>query len=263
MTWGTTSVFTNLKRRGWRCTLAASLGFTTSIASAQEVHFRSSFESVADFAGFYIVPVKPDSSAAHRLDDREVLTGEFSHFAWIIRSNEESTARTNRNHRAYPTIQFHKTQNGVLSTPLCVSLYVWADFDLEDRLGRQEDQWFSLATFTDDASDHWRRTILVNVSHDGLVHLQHVPQQGQQDHIFQSIDVLFPYRQWVHLEIELDFSSAGYAKVWLDNELVSHANVEAIRHQLAQAHFGLYAAPSLSTGEIRNEDISFVSGQCN
>ena len=249
-------------RSRWCCILAVSLAFSTSIASAQEGHFSSSFEDIADFAGFHIVPVKPDSSAAHRLDDREVLTGEFSHFAWIIRSNEESTARTNRNHRAYPTIQFQKTQAGVLSTPLCVSLYVWADFDLKDRHGQQEDQWFSLATFTDDTSDRWRRTILVNVSHDGLVHLQHVPQQGRQDHIFQSTNLHFPYRQWFHLEIELDFSAAGYAKVWFNDELASHANVEAIKNQLAQAHFGLYAAPSLSAGEIRNEDISIVSGQC-
>ena len=235
----------------------------TSIASAQEDHFRSSFESASDFAGFYVVPVEPDSSAAHQLDDGEVLTGEFSHFAWIVRSNEGSTAGANRNHRAYPTIQFHKTPGGVLSTPLCVSLFVWADFDLKDRPGSQEDQWFSLATFTDDVSDQWRRTILVNVSHDGLVHLQHVPQQGQQNHIFQSTNMIFPYQQWVHLEIELDFSSAGYAKVWLDNTLVSHANVEATRNQLAQAHFGLYAAPSLSSGEIRNEDVSIIGGRCH
>lgn len=256
-------MFTNLKRHALSGALAASVDFTPCIASAQEDHFRSSFESVADFAGFYVVPVGPDSSASHRLDDSEVLTGQFSHFAWINRSNEESTAWANRNHRAYPTIQFYKTQNGVLSTPLCASLYVWADFDLENRHGQQEDQWFSLATFTDDISDHWRRTVLVNVSHAGLVHLQHVPQQGQQDHIFQSTDMLFPYRQWTHVEVELDFSSDGYAKVWLDNTLVSHANVQTRRNQLAQAHFGLYAAPSLSAGEIRNEDISIVSGRCH
>ena len=79
MTGGTTNIVTNLMRGSWCRTLAVSLGCTTSVALAQDGHFSSSFENVADFAGFYIVPVRPDSSAAHRLDDREVLTLSLIH----------------------------------------------------------------------------------------------------------------------------------------------------------------------------------------
>jgi len=180
-----------------------------------DVHFESSFESVSDFQGFYIVPITPESSVWHGLDSDVTFSGDFSYHASIEQRNEESTALQNRNHRAYPTVQFHKTEHGVVATPVCISIYVWADFDLQDRSHHGlEDQWISLATFTDDTSDQWRRTVLVNVSHDGIVHLQHTPHQGEQEHIFQSTDIRFPYRQWVNLEVELDFS-AGASAFWI------------------------------------------------
>ncbi|MEJ2020334.1 MAG: hypothetical protein P8X51_19355, partial [Maritimibacter sp.] len=179
-----------------------------------------------------------------------------------VAPNPESTLLTNRNHRAYPTIQFQHLSSGPVPTPICTTFYVWADFDLEDRPGRLEDQWISLATFTSDPSNRWSRTVLVNVVQDGRVLLQHVPRQGLQSHIFQSTTQRFHYRQWQRIDVELDFSGHGYAKLWLNKQLVSHAAVEQVDNQLAQAHFGLYAAPSLRAGEIFNDDLTIMPGRC-
>ena len=104
--------------------------------------------------------------------------------------------------------------------------------------------------------------VLVNVSHDGIVRLQHTPHQGEQEHIFQSTDIRCPYRQWANLQVELDFSAEGYAKVWVDDTLVSHADLRGVGDHLAQAHFGLYAAPSVASGDIRNDYLIIISGRC-
>ena len=119
-----------------------------------------------------------------------------------------------------------------------------------------EDDWFSFATFTNDESDNWYRTVLVNLSADGFVHLQHTTNQGEQTSIFQTTDIAFPQREWVELKIYLDFRDNGYAKVWQNNELVSHAEIGHITNKLSQAHFGLYCAPQLTTGVVFNDDLT-------
>ncbi len=48
----------------------------------------------------------------------------------------------------------------------------------------------------------------------------------------------------------------GYAKVWQDRQLVSHAQVQGANGLLAQAHFGLYAAPSISNLTVYNDDLT-------
>ncbi|WP_244245333.1 hypothetical protein [Leptospira kemamanensis] len=45
------------------------------------------------------------------------------------------------------------------------------------------------------------------------------------------------------------------AKVWVDSTLVSTANVSGGCGVLEQAHFGLYASPTLSSGSIYNDDL--------
>jgi hypothetical protein len=196
------------------------------------------------------------------LSDERTVSGALSHHAWIETANSPSTVFQNRNHCAYPTIQFQRTNASAGPTPVCTEIYVWADFDLQDREGQLEDQWLSFATFTDDVSDDWQRTVLVNVNHRGEVHLQHTPTQGQQEHIFQSPDITFPYREWAKLTVELDFSATCFAKAWLNDVLVSHAEVRGVQNRLAQAHFGLYASPSLESGEILNDKLSIVAGRC-
>ena len=114
---------------------------------------------------------------------------------------------------------------------------------------------FSFATFTDDEFDNWNRTVLVNLSHDGFVHLGHVPEQGMQEHIFQTANITFPQKEWVELKIYLDFSNDGYIKVWQNGELVSHAIVKNVKNRLAQAHFGMYCPPQMASGVVYNDDL--------
>ncbi|MBU6267397.1 MAG: hypothetical protein KGN34_07650 [Sphingomonadales bacterium] len=216
--------------------------------------FTSSFETTKDFAGFYIVPEGYLKTSWHEKAADNVHSGHFAHKAWIRGANPPSTMFTNNNHRGYPTIQFQKTPGGVFHTPVDVVLWVWVDMKLQPRAG--ENEWFSFATFTNDRTDRWARTVLVNLSWDGFVHLMHVPRQGQQVRIFQTRQVKFPQRQWVKLRVHLDFGANGYAKVWQDGVLVSQARIDDMGGELAQAHFGLYAAPSVSSGTVYNDDLT-------
>ncbi len=129
--------------------------------------FATSFESVTDFEDFYITPQNHLGTTFHELTDSIVYSGTYSHRAWIKGSNSVSTS-INNNHRGYPTVQFQKTSEGSFKTPCYVSLWVWLDMELNaNTIG--EDDWFSFATFTDDETDNWRRTVLVNLSADGNI----------------------------------------------------------------------------------------------
>ena len=229
--------------------------FQTTQAMSQERDFKTSFEYLDDFVNFYITPQAHLGSTYHEQSDDKVLEGRYSHKAWITKSNPNSTWWANNNHRGYPTIQLYKTAAGAFSTPSYITLWVWLDMPLHSRAGAGEDDWFSFATFTDDESDRWARTVLVNLSHEGFVHLMHVPHQGGQSYEYQTDSLTFPQQQWVKLTVYLDFRDNGYAKVWQDGVLVSHAKVSDTQNRLAQAHFGLYASPHIETGVVYNDDI--------
>ncbi len=217
--------------------------------------FATSFESVTEFDGFYITPQNHLGTTFHELTDANVHGGKHAHRAWIDGANPVSAG--NNNHRGYPTVQFQKTLAGSFQTPCYVSLWVWLDMDLKANPGG-EDDWFSFATFTDDETDNWARTVLVNLSADGFVHLQHTADQGEQARIFQTTDTPFPQREWVELKIFLDFGEEGYAKVWQNGKLVSHAKIGNITNKLSQAHFGLYASPRVAAGQVFNDDLKIV-----
>ncbi len=219
--------------------------------------FVTSFESIEDFKGFYITPQNHLETTSHELANTNVYRGTYAHRAWIHGSNPASTSTTNNNHRGYPTVQFQKTPGGPFKTPCYVSLWVWLDMELNEN-STGEDDWFSFATFTDDETDNWNRTVLVNLSAAGFVHLQHTTNQGKQDSIFQTSTTAFPQKEWVELKIFLDFRNNGYAKVWQNGELVSHAKIGNITNKLSQAHFGLYCSPQLSTGEVLNDDLEII-----
>lgn len=224
--------------------------------------FSTSFESLNDFAGFYIVPPFYRNTSSHQLSGEIVHSGSFAHKAWIFGANPESTPTLNNNHRAYPTIQLYKTPGGSFRTPCYITFWVWADFNLAPR--SPENEWISFATFSTDSSDNWNRTILSNLSYDGFVHLMHVPEQGRQDYLFATKSVKFPMRQWVKIKIYLDTRpNMGYAKIWQNDTLVSYAVIAGGNGLLAQAHFGLYASPSLSKGTIYNDDLEIkeVTGE--
>lgn len=216
--------------------------------------FTTSFEAVNDFDGFYLTPQAHLGTTFHELSDSIVHSGTYAHRAWITGANPASTASENNNHRGYPTIQLQKTSSGSFASPCYITFWVWLDMDLQEN-SSGEDDWFSFATFTDDESDNWDRTVLVNLSHDGFVHLQHVPKQGEQEHIFQTSTTTFPQQEWVELKVYLDFTNNGYAKVWQNGELVSHAKVKKTKNKLAQAHFGMYCSPQITSGVVFNDDL--------
>ena len=105
--------------------------------------------------------------------------------------------------------------------------------------------------------------MLVNLDAGGFVHLQHTVGQGQNENIFQTSDLVFPKKEWVELRIYLDFRENGYAKVWQNGELVSHAQIGNITNKLSQVHFGLYCSPQITNGVIFNDDLTIreVNGE--
>jgi len=227
----------------------------TSTINNEKKEFTSSFESVNDFDGFYITPQNHLGTTSHELSKDNVYSGVYAHKAWINGANSASTTSTNNNHRGYPTIQLQNSTQGVFSTPCYITLWVWLDMELNKNT-TTEDDWFSFATFTDDESDNWSRTVLVNLSADGFVHLQHTTNQGEQTSIFQTTEITYPQKQWVELKMFLDFGTNGYAKVWQDGQLVSHAEIGNITNQLSQAHFGLYCSPQIASGTVYNDNLT-------
>lgn len=224
-------------------------------SNIQKREFISSFESVNDFDGFYITPQEHLGTTFHELTDSIVHSGIYSHRAWIEGANPPSITENN-NHRGYPTIQLKNTTGGSFTSPCYIKFWVWLDMDLQASTTGGEDDWFSFATFTDDESDNWDRTLLVNLSHDGYVHLQNVPNQYEQEHEFQTSIITFPQKEWVELKVYLNLNNGGYAKVWQNGQLVSYAKIENITNKLSQAHFGLYCSPQLTTGIVYNDDLT-------
>jgi len=217
--------------------------------------FETSFENVSDFDGFYITPQGYLSTCFHELNDSLVHSGVSSHKAWITGANAPSTPTQNNNHRAYPTIQLYKTNGGSFTTPCYITFWVWLDMELHADTSGGEDDWFSFATFCSDETDNWSRTVLVNLNSNGIVHLMHVPLQGEQEHIYQTNDIYFPQREWVEMKVYLDFGENGYAKVWQNGLLVSWAQIADTENKLAQAHFGLYCSPEIESGVVYNDDL--------
>jgi hypothetical protein len=230
--------------------------------------FVSSFESEEDFSLFYIES-RPEFASGQVLATDIVRDGIRSHKAWILSArHQDNDGLVYEPHRAYPTIQLQKTEGGTFRTPCLASLWVYLDMELRDRAPGIDD-WFSFATLSPDPSDAWARTVCVNIVHEGYVHLMHVPRQGKGEYLFQASSdndpdgaLSFPFRRWVRLDIFIDFDrKAGYAKVWQDGSLVSHAMVEGGEGGLAQAHFGLYASAALPSGVIYNDKLRIAEVQ--
>jgi hypothetical protein len=215
--------------------------------------FKTSFEEMSDFQNFYIVP-RDYKGTTHELSQSVVHEGKYAHKAVVYQASKPSNLFQNNNHRGYPTIQLYKTNGGAFRCPCDITFWVWADAELRARAG--ENEWLSFATFTSDETDSWKNTVLVNLSYDGFVHLMHVPVNGKSEWEFQTKEIKFPMKQWVKIRVYLDISSEGYAKVWQDGKLVSSAKVKGTNGKLAQAHFGLYAAPSVSQMTVYNDDLS-------
>jgi hypothetical protein len=211
--------------------------------------FQTSFESIDEFRPFWQEPQNHMRSASHAISAERARTGKYAHKGWIYAANATSPF-SNTNHRGYPTIQLHKLPGGGFRTPCLVEFWVW----LDAAIGRG--QWFSFATLSADASDSWRRTVLLNLGSEGWPHLMHVPDQGQKSWSYQNTSVRFPMREWVHLVIYLDLDPRrGFVSAWMNGTLVSESRVVGGHGRLEQAHFGLYAAPSITSGVVYNDDL--------
>ncbi len=211
--------------------------------------YQTSFESIDDFKGFHIVSQRFEDKTFHEQSSQRVRSGKFSHRGVILGAKKPSTRFTNNNHRGYPTIQLYKMPGGAFRTPAKIELWVWLDVKLK------KGEWFSFATIDRTKRDIWD-PVLVNLSDDGFVHLMHVPTNGKGEYIFQTSKIKFPMKKWVKLTIEIHFDKKnGYAKVWQNGQLVSSARVKKGNGFLTQAHFGLYAPPSLASGEVFNDDL--------
>ncbi len=253
--------------------------------------FTSGFETEADFSQFYIVPQNHMGTASHKLAHEKTHSGSYAHKGWIYRRNPV-VAGQNTNHRAYPTVQLQKNPTGVFYNRTLVDFWVWLEIDLS---AVENQEWFSFATFTAYADDHWYRAYLVNMDAGGRVNLMHVPNQTQSIlDIYQNNDTVFPQKEWVRLTIYIDLNAENvygkpYLVVWQNGILVSGATfsdritpysvpesswppclntwdqVNLTQAEdlcglnytgaLAQAHFGLYAPPLLASGLVYNDDL--------
>lgn len=229
--------------------LALAFALIAVQASAQPRVFTTSFESVDDFDGFYIVPQNDKGTSSHDLSQEQVRSGQLSHKGWMYGANRRSSFWVNNNHRGYPTIQLYKLEGGAFKTPVRIEFWVWLDMDLKPG------EWFSFATLDHTMRDTWD-PVLVNLSDQGIVHLMHVPENGEADYSFQTNSLRFPMREWVKLEVELHFDAEnGYARVWQNGTLVSEAPVTKGDGLFTQGHFGLYAPPSMDEGVVYNDDL--------
>jgi hypothetical protein len=222
---------------------------TPSAASART--FTTGFESIGDFAGMYISP--QTASTRHALVTSPRHSGKLAHCGWL--TGPGTSADTDGpNHRGYPTVQLWRLPGGGFATPAVVDIWVWADVKMK------RGDWVSLATLSADASDRWKRVVTVNLDPGGWVNVFHVPDQGQ--HITETeTHRPFPMRRWVHLTITIDFDPHhGRVTVLQDNTLVARARVNGGHGRLEQAHFGMYARPSLTSGKVCNDDLRISSG---
>ena len=212
--------------------------------------FSSGFESNADFAGMYVTP--QTASTRHALLASPRHAGTLAHCGWLTGPGTLADA-DGPNHRGYPTVQLWRLPGGGFATPAVTDLWVWADVSMG--FG----QWVSLATFSADASDGWRRVVTVNLDPGGWINVFHVPNQNEHLPELETHRP-FPMRTWVHLTMRIDFDpDHGSIEVLQDGVLVARASVRGGAGRLEQAHFGMYAIPSLTTGTICNDDLR-ISG---
>jgi len=212
--------------------------------------FRAGFESLDEFAGMYISPETASTRNALVASPRH--SGRKAHCAWLTGPGT-SADRDGPNHRGYPTVQLWRLPGGGFSTPAVIDLWVWAD------LAMKFGDWVSFATLSADASDGWKRVVTVNLDPGGWVNVFHVPDQGE--HVTEiETHHPFPMRTWVHLTITIDFDPRhGRVSVRQDGTLVARARVNGGHGRLQQAHFGMYARPSLTSGKLCNDDLKITT----
>jgi hypothetical protein len=194
--------------------------------------------------------VTPQTAATHVATSNELVhSGRLASKGWITAATGAGDP-DGPNHRGYPTVQLWKLRGGGFRRSVIVDLFVWVDAAL------RPGEWLSLATLSADASNRWDRVVTLNLGPDGRLGLFHVPRVGEGLPLQPNTATRFPLRQWVKLRMELDFAPRGAIAVWQDGRLITAARVEGGRGRLEQAHFGIYASPSVTNATVYNDDLS-------
>ena len=183
--------------------------------------YATGFENDADLAGFYVTP----QSAMTRHEVRSnsnAHAGQRFHVGWLTGETGVEPV-DGPNHRGYPTIQLPQRPVGTCITPCLIQF--WAKLD---GVELHQGEWFSLATFSSDASNRWTRVVTVNVGSEGWLFLFHVPDQGGGDRLLQRTDLPFPLGRWVRITTWLDLDP--------DHGLVAVAG--SVPRRLGRAHGG-------------------------
>ena len=230
----------------------ASVGLRPILDYAATPIVTLGFESAFEAVGWYTTP--QTSLTHYELSSDVVHSGATSIKAWVTGANSANIEPDGPNHRGYPTMQLYKRPGGC-GTPCLVSLWVWADIPTD------HGEWYQIATLSPSATDIWLPSQLVNVGSEGYLHTMHVPTQGLAEHQYQRTDIAFPQQQWVKVDIIIDYRSGGGAiAVFQDGVLISAARIDGTQGAngggaLNQAHFGMYAPPSIASGVIYNDDL--------
>ena len=256
--------------------------------------YFTSFETVDEFKPFYIVPPKHMGTATHELSAEHVVSGKLAHKATVWAENPV-VANTNTNHRAYPTIRFEKTDLGIVKTAVVVDFWVWDELQLRDQPEANWLSLATFTSYNDTLWPHSYLINVGFDRHVRLMHVPHnamdVHDIFQTDSITLPPKQWVRITAYIDYQSKNRFA-APFIAVWQDGQLVSAARFDprvylpgaltaaqrppcvkalpsgATLEQaeaackvvytggLAQAHFGLYAAPRVSRGAIYNDDLT-------
>lgn len=238
--------------------------------------YQTSYETLGDFKSpsgvQWYIEAGPAYDALMDSSFEVVQHGILSHKHWIPTGGKGSNNNEDPYDpfRAYQTIQFDKSSL-LYMTKVLVSFYAWTDdWNLQNRAGI--DDWFSFLTVSCDSSDNWARTILANLTTDGYIRLVHVPNQGEQTHIFQIDSVNNPtksrkwkHQRWNRIDMYVDPDSvSGKAVLWQNQFKMSEANVRQCQFStgmtpfIVQIHAGLYASEANTSGLVYNDKLRVI-----
>lgn len=138
--------------------------------------------------------------------------------------------------------------------PCRVTLYLWWAVPLGVHV---INDWFSPITFSDTEDNTWGDVVTLSVGPSGYLSWSHTPTFAESEQIYQASATAggpkFPQNKWVRLDMEIDFDPvSGYAKVWQDGTMVSHAQVLGRARRLTQLHAGLYVSSAVASGTVYN-----------
>lgn len=226
--------------------------------------YKTSFESLADFEGFYITP-PGDYNTTHELTTEKSVTGSYSHKGTLLAANDVDNLNSMGYlpHRGYPTFQFQKTIAGVYKAPCIIRLKIWLDILLQFRPGLND--WFSPLTGTADETEGWADVVTLGIGPTHYLGFEHVPTFDKADHIYQASALnggpQFPMREWVDIRVEV--AGDGILSAFQNEALVSKARVDQFSGIIAQMHAGMYASAAcyyaldgINPAVVYNDDFS-------